>query len=321
VDAILRDSLLGDRPFRQSDEGKALDQVSARNATPLFRLCPTALLFGMWDSTGPKGGLGAKFARAMVSEIIGIDAAFGTKTSSRVDPIIHKNPPLYEDKDGNPTPEEALAAQVHGKAKPYAKKLSELNLGNVTPDMARYAAKAITKENSQTVDPMRPDGDYIKAGRLAPGGVTIASAEQTVVLSLPALRRLCFPAEGQLWKPTPEQTRRDEAARTVLAALGLCAVALAAEKGLDLRSRCLLWPEHELKWELLGKPGSAAVEYELDAAKAVALLKEAVAHAERIGLSWREEPLLLKPSPRLVALLKKSQELAAATGAEDGEEG
>ena len=29
--------------------------------TSLFGLCPAALVFGLWDSTGPRGGLGAKF--------------------------------------------------------------------------------------------------------------------------------------------------------------------------------------------------------------------------------------------------------------------
>ena len=43
-----------------------------RNATDLFRYSPTSLLFGMWDSTGPKGGLGSKFQRAYVSEIVGL---------------------------------------------------------------------------------------------------------------------------------------------------------------------------------------------------------------------------------------------------------
>jgi len=77
ADAILRDSLLDGKPFRQSDIGRAIDRVGLWNATPLFELCPTALLFGMWDSTGRKGGLGAKFERAMVSEIVGIDAVYG----------------------------------------------------------------------------------------------------------------------------------------------------------------------------------------------------------------------------------------------------
>ncbi len=61
ADAILRDSLHEGQPFRKSDLGKSLDQASLQNATPLYRLCPTALIFGLWDSTGPKGGLGQNF--------------------------------------------------------------------------------------------------------------------------------------------------------------------------------------------------------------------------------------------------------------------
>ena len=56
ADALLRDSLLDGVPFRQSAAGKRIDLVDVRNATALFELCPTALVFGMWDSTGPRGG-------------------------------------------------------------------------------------------------------------------------------------------------------------------------------------------------------------------------------------------------------------------------
>jgi len=77
ADALLRDSLHEGTPFRKSDLGKRLDDVDNRNATVLFEMCPTTLVFGMWDSTGPKGGLGAKFQRAMVSEIIGIGVELG----------------------------------------------------------------------------------------------------------------------------------------------------------------------------------------------------------------------------------------------------
>ncbi|HYL98966.1 MAG TPA: type I-U CRISPR-associated RAMP protein Csb1/Cas7u, partial [Blastocatellia bacterium] len=71
ADAILRDSQLDGIDFRKSERGKRLNNVSLADATPVFELCPTALVFGMWDSTGPKGGLGPKFERAMVSEIVG----------------------------------------------------------------------------------------------------------------------------------------------------------------------------------------------------------------------------------------------------------
>src|SRR6185437_3330313 len=82
ADAILRDSEAvakdGSRtPFRQTAAGRAVGDASYQNATPLFQYCPTALIFGMWDSTGPKGGLGAKFERAIVSEIVGIGAEVG----------------------------------------------------------------------------------------------------------------------------------------------------------------------------------------------------------------------------------------------------
>lgn len=307
ADAILRDSLLDGVPFRKSDAGKAVDRVSSRNATPLYELCPTALLFGMWDSTGPKGGLGAKFARAMVSEIVGINAAFGTKTSSRIDPlqIQLKAGPLYHADEQDAldwTPDPEQAEQVNGKPAVIGKdgKPSERNHGNVTPSLS---------------DVQRG------TGRPLAGGVTIEAAEQMTVLSLPALRRLCFPINGEAWKASPEQKERDEAGRTVLAALGLCAAALAAEKGLDLRSRCLLWPEQELTWERLGRPGAVPQTCGLSADEAINLLTLACGNAAEKGLTWRTTPLTLKPAPQLIELVRRSQELAAKQGPEDkGEE-
>ena len=41
----------------------------------------------MWDSTGPKGGIGSKFQRVYVSEIVGLDARIGKKVGSRLDPL------------------------------------------------------------------------------------------------------------------------------------------------------------------------------------------------------------------------------------------
>lgn len=298
ADAILRDSLLDDKPFRQSDVGRAVDRVSLQNATPLFELCPTALLFGMWDSTGPKGGLGAKFERAMVSEIVGIDEVPGVRSSSRIDPVVSKNPPLYEREDGNWTVDESEAIRTGAKKepKPYEKKLSELNLGNVTPDVKD------------------------KNGKMHHGGVTIAFAEQTIVLSLPALRRLKFPLNGETWKASEEQTQRDNAARTVLVALGLVAAALADDAGLDLRSRCLLYPEADLTWELLNRKTGG--DFVLPAEDAVRLFNEAVdAATNKHGLPWRDEPLVLTPSDQLVRLVVKSQQLAAKQGGDSGEGG
>src|ERR1700674_363166 len=270
ADAILRDSQHDGQPFRKSDLGKSLDQASLQNATPLYKLCPTALIFGLWDSTGPKGGLGAKFQRALVSEIIGVNAQVGVKESSRSDPPgIAAAAKVIKKPDGS--------YELAGDKAKDAVSPSEVNHGNIPPDISPT------------------------------GGATIDHAEQTVVLSLAALRKLRFPVDG---KATPE---RDAAARTALAALALTATTLAAESGFDLRSRCLLWPTGTMKWELLEKPGQAPAEFTLTADAAIKLLGEAVAAAEKQGLIWQKEPVKLTPSPNLVALLKRSQEIAAKT--------
>ncbi len=98
--------------------------------------------------------------------------------------------------------------------------------------------------------------------------------------------------------------------------MGLCAAALAAEKGFDLRSRCLLWPTEPPIWEGLDTPCTEPKKFALTGATGIKLLNDAVEYAETLGLTWRKEPLVLTPSDQLVQLVKKSQELAAAQGAE-----
>ncbi len=298
ADAILRDSRHNGTPFRESEVGRAVNRVSSVHATALFELCPTALVFGMWDSTGPKGGLGAKFERAMVSEIVGIGAVYGVKTSSRIDPlgIQLKAGPLFAAKKGGWTLDEVEAKREKNKAVVLGTdgRPSEANHGNVTPSLSERD---------------RNTREYLG------GGVTIDYAEQMVVLSLPALRRLRFPINGTL------DPKVDNAARTVLAALGLCAAALAAENGLDLRSRCLLWPTEPLDWELLARPGENPTKVSLDSEVAMAILKDAVAEATKLGLRWRKEPLVLTPSDELVKLVVKSQGLAVQQGGDSSEGG
>jgi CRISPR-associated protein Csb1 len=358
ADAILRDSLLDGQAFRDSAIGKSIGMVSARNATALFAYCPTALVFGMWDSTGPKGGLGAKFERALVGEIVGIDAVYGIKTSSRIDPLaIQRNAgPLYRRKDGGFTVDPDKAVDELKNNKPTGKKVllkkngkgqdvyhepekdtypdegrpSVANHGNVTPSFGKYTKgaegrdplleptldlhyKTLADEKTKEFDIRLRDSEReAREGRIAPGGVTLSYGEQTVVLSLPALRRLRFPVNG---KSSPEL---DNAARTVLAALGLCAASLAAENGLDLRSRCLLWPTQPLSWHLLSRPGESPIELALSGEQAIALLNDAVTQARELGLPWQNEPITLTPSDDLVKLVAKSQQIAAQQGADAG---
>jgi CRISPR-associated protein Csb1 len=267
ADAIFRDSELDGVRFRRSERGKALNTVSLSNATPLFELCPTALIFGMWDSTGPKGGLGPKFERAMVSEIVGIGAQWEEDYRNRGvrrDPLeISKNVPVFRDEYG----------ALQRVAETGEKK-------TIRPSEINHSSVPFESPNS---------------------GVTIEYAEQTTTLSLICLRRLRFPLDG---RTDPEV---DVAARTVLAALGLTAATLAFETGTDLRSRCLLWPDGPMVWELLDRPGEEPRRFSLTGDAAVDLLEEAVKAARERGLPWPEEPLVLKPSAELVKLVRLSQ--------------
>lgn len=284
ADAILRDSYLGKTKFRQTDMGKELDQLSGAYATPLLEYAPHCLVFGMWDSTGPRGGLGVKFARAIVSEIIGVNAVGGVKTSSRIDPLnIRVNSgTLFKAKDGSWTLDEKDAARDKNKPLKLGKdgKPSEANHGNVTPTISA-------------------------------GGYTIDYAEQTTVLSLPALRRLRFPAKGGD-KSTPEG---DAAARTYLAALGLLGATLAVEAGYDLRSRCILRATDPVRWNLLGRPGESDQSFVLERADAIKLYKDALAAVRDARLPIETGEVVLTPSADLVTLVKKSMELAAAEAA------
>jgi CRISPR-associated protein Csb1 len=336
ADAILRDSQIDGKDFRESGIGKALNTVSTSNATPVLELCPTALVFGMWDSTGPKGGLGPKFERALVSEVIGIGAEFGLKTQSRIDPLITttKGIVLYNKRGGGWTLDEAEAQvdEKTGKSVKLGKdgKASEANLGNVTPAFHKYTRGAEgadpLRSGTLSVDySIRANTDEFRVrnqskseaspareGQIAPGGVTIEYAEQMTTLSLICLRRLRFPINRVSDKAT------DNAARTVLAALGLCAATLAFESGLGLRSRCLLWPDEEMEWELLDRPGAEPKKYSLTADQAIALLNESIAAAKDVKMPWREEPALLKPKPDLLKLVRLSQVEATKEGAQEG---
>ena len=330
ADALFRDSLLDGVIFRKSDTGRVLDTADIRNAAGLFGLCPTALVFGLWDSTGPRGGLGAKFQRALVSEIVGYDAVAGVKTSSRIDSAgIQKSAgPVFRTESGGWTLSEDNAKKGKG-GKPVLYKLgskgqevtydrekgndipdqgrpSVINHGNVTPDYD-YARNSNNQIQYETKLDER--GDEVRVRRRILGGFTISKAVQTTTLSLAVLRRLRFPLDGA----ADSEREVDLAARTALAALGLAAGTLA-RNDVDLRSRCHLFAEGASAWQLLDRPGETPPEFALDSDAAFGLLNDAVEAAKDAGLPWKGETDL-SPSPDLVELVRRSQELASETGA------
>jgi len=292
ADALLRDSMLDGVFFRHSDVGRAITEARPNHATAMYTHCPTALVFGMWDSTGPKGGLGSKYQRALTSEIVGIGAVAGVKVGSRLDPAgIEKNAgPLYaladhpdewtvspeqaEQRKGSPVTFSRKGAKGKGKGAP-----SEANHGNIPPDVDSEA-----------------------------GGVTIDYALQTQVLSLPALRRLAFVTgpDGSVL-PADQRLEAQAAARTALAALGLAAMALGRGYGFDLRSRSQLVPTEPLVFELLDNDGGEPARFRLSSKGALALVEQAAQAANDLGMAWQQEEIRLVPSPKLAGLILRSR--------------
>ena len=162
ADAILRDSELADGTrCSKSSYADKWSRANLWNATPVYELCPTALVFGMWGSPDKPGGLGAKFERAFVSEIVGVDTTFvETKTGFRIDPI-------------GASSKVSVLPQENGK---FILAKEAKTKGAVRPSEINHSNILYESEN---------------------GGVRFARAEQTTVVSLGVLRKLRFPTNGK----------------------------------------------------------------------------------------------------------------------------
>jgi len=295
ADALLRDSVLNGTPFRETQVGKDFTESRVNHATGMYKHCPTALIFGVWDSTGPKGGLGAKFQRALVSEIVGIDVVAGVKTASRIDPagIERKAGPVFVHKDSAEewTIDKSEAAAEKGNPKEFSRKGAEgkgtpaaLNHGNIPPSIDALA-----------------------------GGVTMSHAVQTTVLSLAALRRLRFPTTttGAVIS-TDGRDAAETAARTALATLALAAMVYQRDNDYDLRSRSLLVAKGPLLFEMLGRDGGEAATFRLNRSEVAQLVSAAEQNARQHGLGWQRGPVELKPARKLADLIRASRRLRQA---------
>lgn len=288
-DAILRDSLLDGVPFPETTIGRSIERASTADATSLFGCCPTVLLLGGWNSTGKRGGLGVKFARCLVSEVVGIDAVLGVRSKSRLDPLrIAAGVEVFQS-EGPVGWTSDPASAVHDKGRPRL--IPARNAGD-------RAGRPSVLNHSSVVP-------SLEEGR---GGVTIDHAEQTTVLSVAGLRRLGFPIQGR------RSSEVDEAARSVLLLLGLISVEVLERENQQLRSRCVLVPDRPAAWEQLGASGEAPTPLSIDMRSLLEAFAQSVKAARRAGLPWNAEPVTLTPSPQLVELVQESRRRLAERG-------
>lgn len=160
ADAILRDSITSDGTrFSKSSYAVRWGASNIWDATAVYELCPTALLFGMWGSPTKPGGMGAKFERAFVSEIVAVDIDPPAKRLGfRIDPIGASKDVLVRK---NESGFDVVEAKTKGGVPP-----SKINHGNII------------------IEPSN-------------GGVRCRYAEQTTVISIGALRKLRFVVDGE----------------------------------------------------------------------------------------------------------------------------
>lgn len=279
-DAILRDSLLAGEPFMKTPLGVRLAEAKPNDATALLETSPTALLFGAWHSTGGGGGLGAKFARCLVSEIVAINTPVdeiadsrtgevegrtsGRRTGSRIDPLgILRKVEVFKSSDGWDTVKER-AGRGARLVRP-----SEINHGNIVPSVQSL-------------------------------GVTCDYAEHMAVISFAGLRRLSFGSKDC-----------DRAGRTLLAALGLVALTEQDARGYALRSRCDLVCDGQAPFELIDADG-AVNRLEIDRKAAHRVYTHAFEAALAAGFHLSAEPVRLVPQDKLVEIVRRSQRLALA---------
>jgi CRISPR-associated protein Csb1 len=248
-----------------SDFGHRLGRVTRDNVTSLLGQAPFALLTGAWDShTGEASG--AKIARALNSEIVARDVVYGATTSSRIDPLVRSTASMK----GLREPSGKVLLVAPGE--PGGSKLAEFGLGAIMPSVT-------------------PPEEI--------GGITMRDAELVTVISFSRLRQYGYPVGSAGRSP-----ETDEAATTVIAALGLVAISAAWDAGLSLRSRCDLVPTEPGPVVEIGEPGSVTSAYRIDTATAGALLASAVKAARARGLPW-ESDLVLEPMPSYLEIVRR----------------
>lgn len=159
-DAILRDSVdETGKHFPLTALGKSVINANSKNASAIFGVSPASLLFGSWDSTGVSGGLGEKYTRCVVSELVAVNVEQATRAGTRIDPLNTAGAidPTTILKDTKDEMWQALA-----KNRKNLKKPSELNHSSVPWEGETH------------------------------GGITCDYIQQSTTISFPALRRLHF---------------------------------------------------------------------------------------------------------------------------------
>lgn len=276
ADALLRDSVPSDNPncnnFHDTEVYKSMSSSSWRDASAVFRYCPTSLLFGVWDSHGKNGGFGIKFRRCLTSVVTGYGVSHGQSWGGRLDPVGIEKDDFPSDASKMSDYYKKLCSDRKKKGKDdKGAKPSEIGHGNALVGMDNHN-----------------------------GGVVVDKILLSSVISLVSLRQYRF-GEGK------SDCERNIAARVVLAALGVFALSRQFEQGFALRSGCDLGAVGDVRIEVFPCDDDS-MSWGLNSSDALELLKSSIDHAKSVGLEWQDSDIELIARKEMLAIMPKREQ-------------
>lgn len=275
-DGHFRAGRVDGKPITENDQYRALRNSTPADMSALLKTAPAALLFGAWDSTRKSNQV--RLRSALIGEIIGVlaDQEPGAETrqarrgGARVD---------------------AVAASVKLSAKELSSLVddqeAELSPGNVG---------ARRNEIKKAKADARISASPLGLGSIPPaleetGAVACRRIIRSWVLSLATLRQLRF---GQ-------DEKKNIAARALLAALGLNAIA-RAEHELYIRANCDLIESAAPVVTLDQRFGKKKEFAPLTVKQTDQLLLEAIENAKKAGVAdWNGQTFNVEGNSAIIA--------------------
>ena len=280
-DGHFRAGRVDGKPITENDQYRALRNCTPADMSALLNTAPATLLFGAWDSTRKSNQV--RLRSALVGEIIGVLAdqdpgaehRQARRGGARVDAVAASVKLAPKD----------MESLVNDQA-------NELSPGNLKKNRDAIAAASKAKNK----DAAHVSASGIGLGSIPPvleetGAVACRRIIRSWVLSLATLRQLRFGTDE----------KKNVAARALLAALGLNAIA-RAERELYIRANCDLIESAAPVVTLDQRFGEKKTFAPLTVKQADQLLLEAIKKAKEVGVAdWNGQSFNVEGNPSIIA--------------------
>lgn len=275
-DGHFRAGRVDGKPITENDQYRALRNSTPADMSALLNTAPAALLFGAWDSTRKSNQV--RLRSALVGEIIGVLA------------------------DQEPGAEHRQARRGGARVDAVAAsvQLTPNDMESLVNDQeAELSAKNVAarrKEVKTAKADARISASTLGLGSIPPsleetGAVACRRIIRSWVLSLATLRQLRFGTDE----------KKNVAARALLAALGLNAIA-RAERELYIRANCDLIESAAPVVTLDQRFGEKKTFAPLTVKQADQLLLEAIEYAKEEGVAdWNGQTFNVEGNPSIIA--------------------